>query len=616
MFCSPRPISRPGWSYWVVMPKPYWAMNSSSDNPGAVLSASMPSLTRAKSTGTYSNPAAVMQSPIRPSTCSILAASWSMLRPNSSEPKRGCPSEAVEPEPPPHAAETLMPAASPSTPRARGDLLMRPSIRFGAEQDLITEGGVVMVATGRPVFLLAGDRLGIRDLGPGLQGEDVRQLEQALARLGFGPGPVAGAYDARTETAVARWYEGAGYAPFRATEDQLATIRSRESDLAAARVEVAGAADSAATAVGDLAAAQAAHADALATQAASPAAVAAAQAQATADNQAAQAEVAARSAALDELLAAPDSTPSAIAAARADLASAQANAESVRLAGEQAVADANTAAVQADDAVAATDAAVLTAQQRVAIAQSVISARGVVADLASQEADLERRKAGVQVPADEVVFVPRVPVRVSELLLQPGDKLEGSVMKATDAVVAIDGSLALADASVVHPGMPVSIDEPDLGINATGTISQMAQTPGTNGVDGFHIWFEVIVDGSPPNLVGVSLRLNVAVESSQGQVLAVPTSAVSLAADGTSRVERDDGHGGITSVQVQPGLTAEGYVQVTPLQGTLRPGDLVVVGVQGGSSSGGETTTTGSPGSSATTGTTGATGAPGAQPGG
>jgi len=195
-------------------------------------------------------------------------------------------------------------------------------------------------------------------------------------------------------------------------------------------------------------------------------------------------------------------------------------------------------------------------------------------------------------------------------------------MKATDAVVAIDGSLALADASVVHPGMPVSIDEPDLGINATGTISQMAQTPGTNGVDGFHIWFEVIVDGAPPNLVGVSLRLTVAVESSQGQVLAVPTSAVSLAADGTSRVERDDGHGHITSVQVRPGLTAEGYVQVTPVQGTLQPGDLVVVGVQGSSgnsSAGGETTTTGSPGSSPTTGTTaptGASGAPGAQPGG
>ena len=543
------------------------------------------------------------------------------------------------------AAQTAAPEASPILVPAEErtvatTVVTRGTGRFGTPQTLTTspsalkpspgivtnvpapgtelaEGGVVMTATGRPVFLLAGDRLGVRDLGPGLQGEDVRQLEQALARLGFDPGPVDGVYDAGTEAGVARWYERAGFAPFRATEDQLATIRSRESDLAAARVEVAGAADSAVSAGGELAAAQAAHVDALATQSASPAAVAAAQAQAAADNQAAQAEVAARSAALDELLAAPDSTPGAIAAARADLASAQANVESVRLAGEKAVADANAAAVQANNAVASTDAAVRTAQQRLAVAQSVTGARGAVADLAAQAADLERRRAGVQVPADEVAFVPRVPVRVSELLVQPGDKLEGSVMKATDAVVAIDGSLALADASVVHVGMPVSIDEPDLGISATGTISQMAQTPGTNGVDGFHIWFEVIVDGSPPNLVGVSLRLTVAVESSQGQVLAVPTSAVSLAADGTSRVQRDDGHGRITSVQVQPGLTAAGYVQITPVQGTLRPGDLVVVGVEGGAGGGGgETTTTGSPESSTTTGPTGATGSTGATGGG
>ena len=188
-------------------------------------------------------------------------------------------------------------------------------------------------------------------------------------------------------------------------------------------------------------------------------------------------------------------------------------------------------------------------------------------------------------------------------------------MKATDAVVAVDGSLALADASLVHVGMPVSIDEPDLGISATGTISQIAQTPGTNGVDGFHIWFEVIVDGSPPNLVGVSLRLTVAVESSQGQVLAVPISAVSLAADGTSRVQRDDGHGRITSVQVRAGSHRRrvrpdhadpGHPACRRPRGGRRAGPVPAAAV----AAGGETTTTGSPESSDPHGvaTTGATG--------
>jgi peptidoglycan hydrolase-like protein with peptidoglycan-binding domain len=533
------------------------------------------------------------------------------------------------------AAQSAAPDASPILVPAElrtvsADVVTRGTGRFGSPQTLTTspsalkpstgivtnvpgagteigEGGVVMTATGRPVFLLAGDRLGVRDLGPGLQGEDVRQLEQALARLGFDPGAADGVYDAATEAAVARWYEAAGYAPFRTTDEQLAAIRAREADLATAGVDLVNADDNAATMDAELAAARSAHADALATQAASPAAVAAAQAAAAADDQAAQVEVTARSAALDELLADPDATPNAIAVARAELSSAQAAATSVHLAGEKTVADANAAAAEAANAVATTDAAVRAGEQRVAIARSLTGAQGTVVDLAAQEADLARRQAGVQVPADEVVFVPRVPVRVSEVLVAPGDKLEGSIMKATDAVVAVDGALPLADASLVHAGMPVRIDEPDLGIAGTGTISQVAQTPGTNGMDGFHIWFEVVVDGAPPNVVGVAVRLTVSVGSSQGEVLAVPLSAVSLAADGSSRVQRDDGHGRTTSVRVQPGLSAAGYVEVTPLGGSLAAGDLVVVGVTG--PTGATDTTSTTTAASATTTTT--TGPPG-----
>jgi multidrug efflux pump subunit AcrA (membrane-fusion protein) len=468
-----------------------------------------------------------------------------------------------------------------------------------------------MTATGRPVFLLAGDRLGVRDLGPGLQGEDVRQLEDALHRMAFDPGPIDGSYDGATEAAVTKWYEASGFAPFESTEEQLATIRSREADLAAARVDLANADDNAAAVEGDLAAARSAQADAVATQSASPAAVAAALAEADANNQAAAVDVTAKQAALDQLLADPDANPHDVTVARAELASAQANAESVRLAGERQVTEANVAATQADNAVAAAGAAVQSAQTRLTVAQSLTGAQSAVAGLAAQEADLERRKAGVQVPADEIVFAPRVPLRVSETLVAAGDKLEGSIMKATDAVVAIDGALPLADASLVHSDMRVDIDEPDLGISATGTVTQVAQTPGTNGVDGFHIWFEIVVDGAPPNLVGVAVRLTVPVESSRGDVLAVPISAVSMTADGSSRVERDDGGGHTTFVQVKPGLSAAGYVEITPVQGSLKPGDLVVVGAKdtGGAATGG-----GGGSGSTTTSTTvaGTPGAPGA----
>jgi multidrug efflux pump subunit AcrA (membrane-fusion protein) len=57
----------------------------------------------------------------------------------------------------------------------------------------------------------------------------------------------------------------------------------------------------------------------------------------------------------------------------------------------------------------------------------------------------------------------------------------------------------------------------------------------------------------------------------------VPTSAVSLAADGTSRVLVDRG-GRQEYVTVKPGLSTGGYVEVDAPNGQLVPGQMVVVG--------------------------------------
>src|SRR5438874_2555423 len=51
------------------------------------------------------------------------------------------------------------------------------------------EGDVILSASGRPVFVLQGQVPAYRDLVPGSIGDDVHQLEQALERLGFNPGP-------------------------------------------------------------------------------------------------------------------------------------------------------------------------------------------------------------------------------------------------------------------------------------------------------------------------------------------------------------------------------------------------------------------------------------------
>ena len=127
-----------------------------------------------------------------------------------------------------------------------------------------------------------------------------------------------------------------------------------------------------------------------------------------------------------------------------------------------------------------------------------------------------RSQGGIQVPADEIIFVAGAPVRVAEAVARSDKANNGPLLTVTNAVVTVDGSLRLEEAALAKAGMTVTIDEPDLGINATGTIQRVAEAPGTNGVDGFHVYFEVLVNNPPPSLVGASVRLTVPVESTGG----------------------------------------------------------------------------------------------------
>jgi len=142
----------------------------------------------------------------------------------------------------------------------------------------------------------------------------------------------------------------------------------------------------------------------------------------------------------------------------------------------------------------------------------------------------------------------------------------------------IDSSLSLETAPLIKPGMQVEIDEQALGIKAKGVVEMVASSPGTRGVDGYHVYFEVRVLETTSKLEGTSLRLSIPIKASEGAVTAVPLSALSLAADGTSRIQVQNAKGGLEYVVVTPGLAVDGYVEVKPTKGTLAAGQMVVVG--------------------------------------
>ncbi|WP_438306724.1 peptidoglycan-binding domain-containing protein (plasmid) [Streptomyces sp. HUAS TT11] len=102
----------------------------------------------------------------------------------------------------------------------------------------LREGSVLMQVSGRPVFVLQGSVPMYRALGPGGSGDDVRQLQSALRRLGHDPGAVSGNYGRGTAMAVTRWYESKGFQPQQPSADDQTQLGDLEAAVTQAQLAV------------------------------------------------------------------------------------------------------------------------------------------------------------------------------------------------------------------------------------------------------------------------------------------------------------------------------------------------------------------------------------------
>ena len=432
-----------------------------------------------------------------------------------------------------------------ATKQTSSDIVTQPPVK-GAK---LKKGDVVMTVDGRPVFALPGVVPMHRDLAPGDDGPDVGQLEQALAREGFDPGPVDGHYDAGTEAAVASFYLRKGWDPFGATDTQLDALRTAEAaaaaardahlqaltaieqarqtpapaDVAQARLDAITARDAYDTAVLAVSTARVRLAQARALARTAPAGRGAAVANQRRDEAAADADVAAKRADLNAAVDAEqiarlkineltaEATPSEresafadirqagdkVAQARADLIASQRAAAAVRAGGPPAIGQA------AADAAQATRDARLAKSELLRAVVGVRTARSE-ADLAIQRARLlanptdtasmhalaassaqeaERTQAdvrrvatesGVQVPANEVLFFPTLPLRVDAVKAKRGDSISGKVMDATTSELVVDSSLSVSDRALVRPGDRVDIEDQDLNIKTHGIVREVS----------------------------------------------------------------------------------------------------------------------------------------------
>jgi peptidoglycan hydrolase-like protein with peptidoglycan-binding domain len=200
---------------------------------------------------------------------------------------------------------------------------------------------------------------------------------------------------------------------------------------------------------------------------------------------------------------------------------------------------------------------------------------GTKSAVAAWQSDAGLEADGV-VDLGEVVFLPG-PVRVNEVLASVGTAVnQGTpVLGISSAAQYVTFDLPARNQGLVAVGDSVTIEMPD-GTDTPGTVTSVASV--ATGGQGGDATFAVDIDLDDPSVaVGLDeapVTVDV-VSDSVSNVLAVPVSALVALEEGGYAVEIDAGNGTTKLVAVDPGLYADGMVEVT--SAGLQEGDQVVV---------------------------------------
>ena len=388
----------------------------------------------------------------------------------------------------------------------------------------VVEGEAALEVAGRPVIALQGELPMYRTLRPGMTGPDVEQLERTLDRLGYDPGTVDDAYSAATGAAVRELYSDAGYEPPAADAETSAAVAAAQDAVKAAEDEVRMAEQ------------------VLAEASAGPS---------RSEKLMAQQAVDAAERRLDEAEQTGDKEQIAIAEDELELAE-----------------------VQLSELLAGPD----TSAQR----QGVADAKARLGEARNLLAEAQAA-AGTPLPAAEVVYVTSLPRRVDEVAVKRGDTVEGPVMTVSGADMVVTANVDEAARMLLDLEMTALLDLPT-GEQVEGVITDIEEAEGDEAT-GYNV---VIAPGQLTAeqieaLRAANVRVTIPVTSTDGDVLAVPLAALTAGPGGESRVEVQR-NGQIVLVEVEVGLTADGYAEVEPVDGELAEGDLVVVGERLGES--------------------------------
>lgn len=492
--------------------------------------------------------------------------------------------------------------------------------------DEVSAGQRVVEVSGRPVFVFAGATPAYRAMRPGMSGPDIVQLRAGLVARGCAAGDVGdgGVYDDAVKECVEQLYADAGYDALRGSPTELA-------DLAAAETAAADAADSLAAAEAALTAAQqpAARTDVAAIERRIERAE---RSYATAVIEGHDAVAAAwttfdaQLAALNGLLAGAGSAGGAgsdadgaqagvgggaadgagggaaggggVAQRQAAWAAVLVARTGVRTAARQATATTSDARAEVEGTT--DELTVLTASPDVAAEQLVVAQRRAAVARADRHLAELTAASGAIVPYGEIVFVAELPVRVASVSAGVGGAGAngggasggpsgdgGALVTLASPTLLATVSLPASARSLVHEGMEVVLLDEASGETVVGTIAAITDRPQSQGA-GTPAHLATVDALLPDTWAGRNVRATLTAAATDGEVLVVPSASISSSAGGETRVRVERAGGTVETVPVHVGLSADGFVEVTPQPASaLRPGDRVVIGQQRTAADGG-----------------------------
>ncbi|BCL29162.1 peptidoglycan-binding protein [Streptomyces aurantiacus] len=411
----------------------------------------------------------------------------------------------------------------------------------------IKEGDVLMAVNGRPVLALSGRVPMYRALGPGTSGDDVKQLQRALRRLGFEPGAISGDYGQGTAAAVTQWYANKGYQAQQPSPDEQQQLGELQQSVSSAQETLLTMTGSGSTgSTGGTGAAPQTDTDT---------------------------DSGGSGSGTDSRTEAGASTPAAESGNDKEIRKLQLKSAQKAL----------------DMANAALSTYQTTYGTKVPAGEAVFFPKLPVRldKVTVKTGDVPAGKIGT-VTGSEVVVQTVVPGSDGELLKKGmavelatagGEKARGTVSAlGADAAPSTaegdgeqsagEGSGGSESESGAEPGAESGTEPSDATNTAPAAGDPSAPVP---------LRISVPDPGPLAGQAGAAVKVTIKIGASDGKVLTVPLAAIRTSADGKARVQvrRDSG---VSDVRVTVGLSAAGLVEVKPAGGALKQGDNVVVG--------------------------------------